>query len=51
MITLTFSNGKTIQAKNDVTAKEVLENFIRLNESGSSMDKEIIEKAKRMKEE
>ena len=27
MITLTFSNGKTIQAKNDVTAKEVLENF------------------------
>lgn len=31
--------------------KEVLENFIRLNESGSSMDKEIIEKAKRMKEE
>jgi len=27
MITLTFSNGKTIQAQNDVTANEVLENF------------------------
>ena len=27
MITLTFSNGKTIQTKNDVTANEVLENF------------------------
>jgi len=27
MITLTFSNGKTIQTQNDVTANEVLENF------------------------
>lgn len=49
MITLTFSNGKTIETKADVTAKEVLENFdktenlvaVRINNEVSSLNQSI----------
>lgn len=50
MITLTFSNGKTIQTRKEVTAKEVLENFektenlvaVKINNEVCSLNQTII---------